>query len=175
MEGAWLLLTEPMFEFSRSVRRQVEFDGRKLVSVEGGGCSKRSNFHVAACFLISLSFFRVFPRVPLQPAKSKLFAGGLCLARSLASEPPALNHTTHWFAVYLAGCSLPQLRQFATKYRVALVPGLLSLSRASITFVFPGPKLKLAKYVSLAFNMASLPFAVSGCWKMKLVSLFLPK
>ena len=44
MEGAWLLLTEPMFEFSRSVRKQVEFDGRKLVSVEGGGCSKRSNF-----------------------------------------------------------------------------------------------------------------------------------
>ena len=32
-----------MFEFSRSVRRQVEFDGRELVSVEGGGCSKRSN------------------------------------------------------------------------------------------------------------------------------------
>ena len=46
LEGAWLLLTEPMFEFSRSVRRQVEFDGRKLVSVEGGGCSKRSNFVV---------------------------------------------------------------------------------------------------------------------------------
>ena len=44
MEGAWLLLTEPMFEFSRSARRQVEFDGRKLVSVVGGGCSKRSNF-----------------------------------------------------------------------------------------------------------------------------------
>ena len=26
LEGAWLLLTEPMFEFSRSGRRQVEFD-----------------------------------------------------------------------------------------------------------------------------------------------------
>ena len=26
LEGAWLLLTEPMFEFSGSARRQVEFD-----------------------------------------------------------------------------------------------------------------------------------------------------
>ena len=28
LEGAWRLLTEPMFEFSRSARRQVEFDTR---------------------------------------------------------------------------------------------------------------------------------------------------
>ena len=47
-----------MFEFSRSVRRQVEFDGRKLVSVEGGGCSKRSNF--ISFLLFFLSFFRSF-------------------------------------------------------------------------------------------------------------------
>ena len=53
-----------MFEFSRSVRRQVEFDGRKLVSVEGGGCSKRSNCFVlqipnsqlAACNVLSLAW-----------------------------------------------------------------------------------------------------------------------
>ena len=73
LEGAWLLLTEPMFEFSRWARKQVwslthkqvdkalnaklvkshsknpclnahRVHDRKLVSVEGGDCSKRSNF-----------------------------------------------------------------------------------------------------------------------------------
>ena len=49
------MLTEPMFEFSRSVRRQVEFDGRKLVSVEGGGCSKRSNLQIKEFCILALS------------------------------------------------------------------------------------------------------------------------
>ena len=89
LEGAWLLLTEPMFEFSRSARRQVEFrqvdkalnaklveqseaprhsktmlehnrvHGRTLVSVEGGDCSKRSNLLVLFFSRLVLSFLFV--------------------------------------------------------------------------------------------------------------------
>ena len=102
----WLLFTEPMFEFSRSARRQVEFDtqtggwlsmqsllsshrpqatrkpclnshtcvhGRKLVSVEGGDCSKRSNLVCWFCsFLLGVCkkqsvFCKPIPRVEMFP------------------------------------------------------------------------------------------------------------
>ena len=56
LEGAWLLLTEPMFEFSRSACRQVELDGRKLMSVEGGDCSKRSFFLFQVVFFVADSW-----------------------------------------------------------------------------------------------------------------------